>query len=386
MNFKKLIRNKKFAFTLAEVVVVMAILGVMMAAFAPVVTKRTIATGTNSFRNFQNNNGVGLYYGTTEDSKAVIIGDTQIRDTMATNLHPKLLITANNIDDSGTKRVAPQIEFAYNDGTNHYYLGQLLVNKDTTGDNAVGSVVLGGKTNAPYTANGTDLKNATIIGANACPNGTAKNLICIGANSGPGSGLTPADDSIYIGRNDLTYDTNKIFFGNNDLTFYISNVSSDIRLKNVGKEFTGGLDEINKLTFYNFTYKRDSEKTPRVGVMAQDLQKVFPNAVSENKDGYLYIRKDDMFYAALNAIKDLFKQMTDNSAKIKALEERNAVLEKQVKELQDLYIDLANKVDKKSAKKKLTITPETVETEEIPTVEAEQNTLKSMPETDTEMK
>ena len=109
--------------------------------------------------------------------------------------------------------------------------------------------------------------------------------------------------------------------------------------------------------------------------MAQDLQKVFPDAVSQNDDGYLYIRKDDMFYAALNAIKDLFKKMTDNSEKIKALEERNAVLETQVKELQELYIDLAKKVDKKAAKKKLTITPEKpaeVETEPVPAENTEQ--------------
>ncbi len=160
-------------------------------------------------------------------------------------------------------------------------------------------------------------------------------------------------------------------------------VYSDIRLKNVGKEFTGSINEINQLKFYNFTYKRDADKKSRVGVMAQDLQQVFPDAVSENEEGYLYIRKDEMFFASLNAIKDLFNHLTGNTEKIKALEERNAMLETQVKELQNLYIDLAKQVDKKQTKKKLTITPEKPAVQEVTPID---ETAPSMPQTDTENK
>ena len=64
---------------------------------------------------------------------------------------------------------------------------------------------------------------------------------------------------------------------------------------------------MNKLVTYNFTFKEDKKKTPLVGVMAQDLQKVFPDAVTKNKNGYLMIRKEDMFYAMVNSIKQLDK-------------------------------------------------------------------------------
>ena len=45
--------------------------------------------------------------------------------------------------------------------------------------------------------------------------------------------------------------------------------------------------------------------TLKLGVVAQELQKVFPNAVTKDKDGYLRIRQEDMFYAMINAIKEL---------------------------------------------------------------------------------
>ena len=39
--------------------------------------------------------------------------------------------------------------------------------------------------------------------------------------------------------------------------------------------------------------------------MAQDLQKIFPDAVAKGDDGYLRIRLEDMFYAVINAVKEL---------------------------------------------------------------------------------
>ena len=81
--------------------------------------------------------------------------------------------------------------------------------------------------------------------------------------------------------------------------------TSDKRLKNIGKAFIGGLEEIKKLEVFNYTFKKDPNKTPRVGVMAQDLQKIFPNAVTKGDDGFLRIRMEDMFYAVVNAIKEL---------------------------------------------------------------------------------
>lgn len=91
---------------------------------------------------------------------------------------------------------------------------------------------------------------------------------------------------------------------------------SDSRLKDIGEFYTGGLDELSKLNFYHYTLKSDKDKTPQVGVIAQDLQKVFPDAVKPDKDGWLTIRWDDMFFAAINAIKELNAKITEVTEKV----------------------------------------------------------------------
>ena len=115
--------------------------------------------------------------------------------------------------------------------------------------------------------------------------------------------------------------------GHGEFKSFSGNVISDRRLKYVGKESTTGLDKVRQLKVFNFTYKKDTTKTPHVGVIAQDLQKVFPNAVQKGKDGFLTIRMEDMFYAVINAIKEL-------DAKYQAQEKRINELEKRVEKLE----------------------------------------------------
>ena len=102
---------------------------------------------------------------------------------------------------------------------------------------------------------------------------------------------------------------------------------SDKRLKYVGKENTSGLDKIRQLKVFNYTFKKDETKTPRVGVIAQDLQKVFPDAVKKGSDGFLIIRMEDIFFAVINAIKELDAKVAAQDKKIKELEARIEKLE-----------------------------------------------------------
>jgi hypothetical protein len=115
------------------------------------------------------------------------------------------------------------------------------------------------------------------------------------------------------------------------------NGPSDRRLKNVGKSFTGGLEQIRKMELFHYTYKADENKTPHVGIMAQDLQKIFPDAVTKGEDGFLRIRMEDMFYAAINSIKELdsrISQIDQKQKKIDELEQRIDLLEKRITELE----------------------------------------------------
>ena len=110
----------------------------------------------------------------------------------------------------------------------------------------------------------------------------------------------------------------------------------DRRLKNIGEAFKAGLAEIKKLEVFNYTYKDDQDKTPRVGVMAQDLQKIFPKAVFKGEDGFLRIRMEDMFYALVNAVKELDAKINLLEQKQKRIDELEKRLEKLEKRLEKL--------------------------------------------------
>ena len=121
-------------------------------------------------------------------------------------------------------------------------------------------------------------------------------------------------------------------------------------MKDLTTIFDDGLNAINRLTVYNYTYKADEEQQPQVGVIAQDLKRVFPNAVSKDKKGYYQIRWDEMFYAAINAIKTLdsmiealASRVSKDRARIATLKKDNANLEKKLNSLANELTELEKK-------------------------------------------
>ena len=98
--------------------------------------------------------------------------------------------------------------------------------------------------------------------------------------------------------------------------------------------------------------------------MAQDLQKVFPDAVTKGEDGYLRIRFEDMFYAVINAVKELDAKITTFAADItgmktrldsqdKTIETQQKLIEAQQKTIEELQkqLDKQNEVFSKRLNK-----------------------------------
>jgi hypothetical protein len=86
-------------------------------------------------------------------------------------------------------------------------------------------------------------------------------------------------------------------------------VFSDERLKNIKGRFNSGLKAVMQLQPIRYSYKPDnalglqSEKE-QIGFGAQALQKVVPEAVTRNANGFLTVNNDPILWTMLNAIKE----------------------------------------------------------------------------------
>lgn len=102
-------------------------------------------------------------------------------------------------------------------------------------------------------------------------------------------------------------------------------VASDARLKTVEGKYARGLDEILKVQPVDFRYKDMPERNLssaelRHGVVAQELAKSFPDAVTKGSDGYYSVNTDPVFWASVNAIKELKAENDVLKARLDAIE------------------------------------------------------------------
>jgi hypothetical protein len=85
-------------------------------------------------------------------------------------------------------------------------------------------------------------------------------------------------------------------------------LSSDIRLKEKFQPLFNPLDSLEKLSGFSFQYKADTTRR-RVGVSAQEVQEVLPEAVVENADGSLLVSYDSLIPLLIEAVKALRKEV-----------------------------------------------------------------------------
>jgi len=116
---------------------------------------------------------------------------------------------------------------------------------------------------------------------------------------------------------------------------------SDIRLKEVMGEYQHGLVEICSLRPVGYRYKEDNELNlpsdkESVGLVAQEVQAVIPEAVEENDSGYLLVNNDPVIWAMVNAIQELKTQNEE-------LKQRLAVVERTVRDRQITTVKEARK-------------------------------------------
>jgi hypothetical protein len=103
---------------------------------------------------------------------------------------------------------------------------------------------------------------------------------------------------------------------NSTMSAYNYVTLSDQRLKDDLKIIPDALSKVNLLTGYSFTWNDKADRHPNsvlndVGVIAQDVQEVLPQAVFENKDGYLGVDYTSLIPLLINAIKELDKKYNE---------------------------------------------------------------------------
>lgn len=100
--------------------------------------------------------------------------------------------------------------------------------------------------------------------------------------------------------------------------------SSDIRKKNVVSFVDVDIEQIAKMPVFNFTWK-DGKQGTYLGTSAQEIQKIFPTAVSTMKDGYLAM---DYGATALAAAVLTARKVVNHEERIRQLETENEKLRK----------------------------------------------------------
>lgn len=85
---------------------------------------------------------------------------------------------------------------------------------------------------------------------------------------------------------------------------------SDKRLKENITSYNGALNDLDKLDVINYTYKNGTiaadGKKPHIGLIAQELQKVFPYMVlTHDKSGFLAVDPFELIFVLIAAVKEL---------------------------------------------------------------------------------
>jgi len=101
-------------------------------------------------------------------------------------------------------------------------------------------------------------------------------------------------------------------------------VFSDERLKNIKGRFDLGLKAVMQLQPLRYEYKPDNALNLKsdgehIGFGAQALQKVIPEAVTRNANGYLMVNSDPIIWTMLNAIQEQQKQIEELKSEVQKL-------------------------------------------------------------------
>jgi hypothetical protein len=157
-----------------------------------------------------------------------------------------------------------------------------------------------------------DMRFGTGVTDRVVGTGFAERMRILNANGRVGIGTATPDQLLSVNG-----DASKIGGGS-------WQVFSDERLKRIKGNFNSGLKAVMQLQPIRYEYLRNNavginSEREYVGLGAQSVQKVVPEAVTANDNGYLMINNDPIIWTMLNAIKEQQQQIEELKAQIQQL-------------------------------------------------------------------
>ncbi len=166
----------------------------------------------------------------------------------------------------------------------------------------------------------------TFIGAGAGRNAstvrTGNYNIFIGSNAGSASGSV--SNKLYIDPTNTNtpliegdFSTNSVEINGNLCYTGTFGTCSDIRYKKDFEPLANSLEKIMQINGYYYHWKYDEfpemvfSQGRQLGVIAQDVEKLFPELISENEQGYKMVDYARLTPVIIEAIKDQQKQIED---------------------------------------------------------------------------
>lgn len=122
----------------------------------------------------------------------------------------------------------------------------------------------------------------------------------------------------------------------NDNVYLDVFAGSDVRFKEDVQSFSGALNLISSLGVYQYQYKTSEfaqQNFPvgkQVGVMAQDLEKVMPELVKQDEQGYRFVNYAGLSPVLLSGIQELVTITKQQAETIQSLEASIKSLEKKL--------------------------------------------------------
>ena len=307
----------------------------------------TPLTNTSSGDNANTAAGYGALFSDTTGGGNTATGSEALYYNTTGNENTATGVSALEDNTTGQDNTATGFAalFGNTTGSNNTAAGVAALRENTTGgeNTAAGTDALGDNTTGgENTAAGTDALLSNTTGSNN-----------IGIGNEGGSALTTGSNNIDVGNGGVAGESNTIRIGTQgtqtdtyiagifgtpkikkacevvvETTGLLGCVKSSARYKRDIRDMGDASDKLMKLRPVTFTYKADSTGTKQYGLIAEEVEKVYPELVIDGADG----KPETVAYQVLPAmlLNEVQKQARDKDAQIAALRRQVASQEKQI--------------------------------------------------------